>query len=70
MHTLTHQLGEVKQELRLEKKKNHLMSGNGPSEGQDRGTSGEGRGQLATMEMQVLNERQRAELANVRYVCL
>ena len=29
---------------------------------------GHGQDQLATMEMQVLNERQKAELANVRYV--
>lgn len=66
MHTLTHQLEEVKQELSLEKKKSRLMSENSSGEGQDRGAGGEGRGQVATMEMQVLNERQRSELANVR----
>lgn len=66
VHTLTHQLEEVKQELALEKKKSRLMTEAAPSAGEDRATGVEGKDQLVTMEMQVLNERQRAELANVR----
>lgn len=50
--------------LALEKQKNHLREGSGPREGSGGGDGG----QLATMEMQVLNEKQRAELATVRYI--
>jgi hypothetical protein len=62
VRTLTHQLEEVKQELTLEKQKNALVA----TSGSDGVGVGEGRGQLATMEMQVLNEKQRAELANAK----
>lgn len=65
IQTLTHQLKEVKQELSLEKKKNHLMV-NSTSREDKTSTGSEVTGQLATMEMQMLNERQRAELAHVR----
>lgn len=51
--------------LALEKQKNHLREGSGP--GREGSGGGDG-GQLATMEMQVLNEKQRAELATVRYI--
>lgn len=63
---MTHQLDQVKQELILEKKKNRVMVKTGQGEGGGGVSGGEGGGQLATMEMQVLNEKQRTELANAR----
>ena len=57
------QLEEVKEELVLEKQKNHLME---TMAGRSEKVESQGQNQLATMEMQVLNERQKAELANVR----
>ena len=64
MCTLTNQLNEVKQELSLEKQKNTVVGSSGS--GGDSAGTGEGHGKLATMEMQLLNEKQRAELANAR----
>lgn len=68
VRTLTHQLDEVKHELALEKRKSGLIKGppSGGTAGKGQGLTGEGQGQMATMEMQVLNEKQRAELANAR----
>ena len=63
--TLTEQLESVKQELAVEKLKSGRV-------GVGSGEEGEGEvvmGRVATLEMKELNERQRADLASVRYVC-
>lgn len=58
------QLEAVKQDLRSEKEKK-LQSAPHSSDEASGGTVM--KSQIATMEMQVLNERQRGELATVRY---
>ena len=63
---MDHQLHEVKHELALEKHKSGMIKASDSMA--EKGLTGEGQGQMATMEMQVLNEKQRAELANARYV--
>ena len=60
------QLAEVKEELALEKQKNRLMEAVSGADGKPVKRESQGQNQLATMEMQVLNERQKSELANVR----
>lgn len=66
VRTLTSQLHEVKHELELEKRRSGMIKGHLSGGMVGQGLTGEGQGQMATMEMQVLNEKQRAELANAR----
>ena len=67
MHTVLQQLEEVKEELALEKQKNRLMAAMAGGDGsRSERVEGQGQDQLATKEMQLLNERQKSELANVR----
>lgn len=54
-------------ELSLEKQKSSLMERSVPGgQAPSGGRSDNFQSQVATMEMQVLNEKQRAELANVK----
>ena len=68
--TLTEQLESVKQELAVEKlKSGRVRVGVGSGEGGEEGEGEVVTGRVATLEMKELNERQRADLASVRYVC-
>ena len=78
--TLTDHLESIKQDLAAEKQKNHLLEqqlqlrGTGTPITRGAGQSSSGSGvsealaeKVATLEIKELNERQRADLASVRY---
>ena len=51
-----------------EKEKNRLIPQSAPHSSDEASSGTVMKNQIATMEMQVLNERQRAELTTVRYM--
>ncbi len=68
---MSNQLEEVKQDLLIEKQKNRLLERKEEGGAVGRGQEGVGKdqgrsNQIATLEIKILNEKQRAELYSVR----